>query len=318
MTIFKLHVLGQAGKLPMRKIGLLVMAGLFTASFSVIAPIATSNEAFAQDTNALRDDRRSTTRSHRANNATYDSVEGFRAKTRSVTPYIVGGGPAPDRAYPWQVGLVFEGKSPSVGTECGGSLIEKNWVLTARHCFDGRSSSSKITIYEGSNSLIGNGQQIEVEEPIMHPDLDVALLKLKKPASDNSTPVKRVRKDEESSLANPGVLATVTGWGATRERGNGALTLQEVDVVIVSNGECNSPRSYNGRVQSTEMCAGFREGGKDSCQGDSGGPLVVPDKRGGFSLAGVVSWGEGCARPFMYGVYVRTSAINRWIDGKIN
>ena len=94
----------------------------------------------------------------------------------------------------------------------------------------------------------------------------------------------------------------VTGWGTTSEDGDSSKTLQEVRIPYVKNDVCMK----NVEITDNMVCAGLKEGGKDSCQGDSGGPMVYRS-HGSWTLAGVVSWGEGCARAGKFGVYAKVA-----------
>lgn len=109
-----------------------------------------------------------------------------------------------------------------------------------------------------------------------------------------------------------GACAAVSRWGTTKSGGESPDRLQAVDVPIVSEEECQ--RAYAGEITAGMICAGSPEGGKDSCQGDSGGPLVVRGlSERHWQLAGVVSWGHGCAEPGKYGVCARVSRYLGWI-----
>ena len=104
----------------------------------------------------------------------------------------------------------------------------------------------------------------------------------------------------------------MAGWGVTLE---GSLvlssSLQEVSLPLVSLGKCRE--ALGEAVTDTMLCAGGVRG-QDACQGDSGGPLMGahPDTDRVY-LAGVVSWGVGCAREDLPGVYTRVTSYTAWI-----
>jgi len=62
-------------------------------------------------------------------------------------------------------------------------------------------------------------------------------------------------------------------------------------------------------------------GGKDTCQGDSGGPLYYSDtinSTSKFVVAGITSYGFGCAVAGYPGIYTRVSYYIDWINNQTN
>jgi trypsin len=228
---------------------------------------------------------------------------------------IVGGTEAPAHSLPYQVSI--QGLNGS--HFCGGSIIGEDVVLTAAHCVEGMAANPSIQVHVGAHNVSQSvGERIRVANVYSHKEYpglskDVAVLKLASKITDkNAKPVKLADQAFMATHLKPGVSMKVSGWGTLESGGSLPDKLMQVDVPYVTNAVCNMPESYNGQVQETELCGGFKQGGKDSCQGDSGGPLVIKQE-GEFVQVGVVSWGEGCAAPNKYGVYANVAALNTWI-----
>lgn len=236
---------------------------------------------------------------------------------------IVGGEDAQPGDWPWQVALEAHLKDGSFRLFCGGSLISPQWVLTAAHCaFDRagvRLPLEPLVVMHGSNDVSG-GVRRQVVKFVVHERYrpgghldDIALIKVDRPF--DTVPSQLVKLETlrlERAFGQPGDCAVVTGWGYTETSGgNTTRWLRQVDVPIVENAVCN--QSYFGDIHESQVCAGYKQGTKDSCNGDSGGPLVAPGGPTGWTQIGVVSYGRGCAQPNAYGVYTRVSAYLNWI-----
>ncbi|MDD2805544.1 MAG: serine protease [Elusimicrobiales bacterium] len=231
--------------------------------------------------------------------------EGVNPFDRFGAEKIVGGVQATKGEFPFLVSL-----RSSYGSHfCGGSLIKKNWVLTAAHCVEGGYLKG-VTIGLHNQSDTAGVEKFTVLEIVKNPgwntntmDNDYALVKL---SGDSKFAPIALNTQEISSKVD----FVTAGWGTTSEGGGVSKILMKVTVPFVDKATCSA--AYDG-ITDSMLCAGYPEGGKDSCQGDSGGPLIV-GTGSSMKLAGVVSWGEGCARPNKYGVYSKVNLALDWIN----
>uniref|UniRef100_A0A672JTB7 Suppressor of tumorigenicity 14 protein homolog n=1 Tax=Sinocyclocheilus grahami TaxID=75366 RepID=A0A672JTB7_SINGR len=240
-----------------------------------------------------------------------------------VRPYkhnrIVGGQNSDVGEWPWQVSLHFQ----TSGHVCGASVISNKWLLSAAHCFiQPDSAYKKISnwlTYSGlrDQNIKDSVQKRTLKNIITHPnydsmtyDYDISLLELSDPLNFTNT-VHPICLPAPTHVFSAGSSCFVTGWGTLREGGSVAQILQKAEVKVINDTVCNMVTE--GQVTSRMMCSGYLTGGVDACQGDSGGPLVCRSDVGKWFQAGIVSWGEGCARRNKPGIYTRVTKLRDWI-----
>ncbi|XP_023020102.1 trypsin [Leptinotarsa decemlineata] len=230
---------------------------------------------------------------------------------------VIGGEEPPVGAAPWQIDLRQDGKHI-----CGGALIGARLVLSAAHCYN-----DDLTAVAGAHGPPGSSpheQLLKIEKFVPHPDFrklghyshDLAVLLVSSPGFKMNSLVAPACFSQESPPS--GTWCEVSGWGADdpNDLDSYSSVLKIAAVPIISLDKCRQDSIYGGRHQQildSMMCAGHLKGGIDACFGDSGGPLVC-DRGGRMELAGITSWGDGCAKKNKPGVYTRVSSFLPWIN----
>merc|ERR1711990_560328 len=246
------------------------------------------------------------------------------------TRRVIGGVETAAGVYPWIAALSYDGNLGG----CSATLISSKWAVTAAHCiFSGGPTSLVLGEHDLSSTNDAddtNRKEVSVTT-LVHPNYDesttnndIALLKL---AEAVNLSIYTPACLPASSADYVGQTAKVYGWGRTDPCGfTTSSKLLKADVTVVSDTECAAASglrqctenpttvSYSGKITSQMLCASAT--GKDACQGDSGGPLTVKASDQHY-LAGVVSWGYGCAADGLPGVYAEVAKLRSWVDATI-
>ncbi|CAG7731771.1 unnamed protein product [Allacma fusca] len=229
---------------------------------------------------------------------------------------IVGGRETIEHRYPFVVNLRINFFG-NIFHSCGASIVNEEWVVTAAHCVQNNLEGVLLEVVAGDHNLKlfeGTEQVRKITQVISHKDYnpnsaenDIALLRTHKAFVFRSE-VNNLEMAPPDFETSGDVMAI--GWGALFSGGKPSDTLQEVTVEVVDDLDCR--RSYGDSIKDSMLCAGDKNGGRDSCQGDSGGPLVkqINDT---IYLVGITSWGYGCAEPEYPGVYTEVSYFYDWI-----
>ena len=200
----------------------------------------------------------------------------------------------------------------SRGYFCGGSIISRNYILTAAHCIfihGYRVPTHMFTIIAGSNN-INRGLRFKVADIIIHPLYkkpgihDIALMQLAEPLtfSRDIRPIFLSRSDPPV-----GARVVISGYGAINNFKINAKELQWTYVYTLSTESCRSFIHFPILWHSV-ICLDH-EIGSGACFGDSGGPVTFKEE-----LIGVCSFGNNVCGSKVPDVYTRVLPYLDWIE----
>ncbi|XP_040579539.1 brachyurin [Lepeophtheirus salmonis] len=238
---------------------------------------------------------------------------------------IINGIEASPNQFPWAVFIKIH-IGHQIGT-CTGSVISKNFILTAAHCLKG---VSKAEIYAGTHDYSLESEphrQYRVSENLhVHPNYvntlftyqnDIGLIELDEELEFNDfvrPACLPTLADVDTNLV--GENTTISGWGRIRGEPNPLIVPQlmyATDVPVMSNDVCRM--SYGSIINEKIICLNGYSVQKFTCNGDSGGPLNHEVSEGKYTQIGVTNFGADttCVSRKPVG-FARVSSFLEWIE----
>src|ERR687898_641358 len=209
------------------------------------------------------------------------------ASVSPKSPMIVGGTAVPNGKYAFMAALLDKSRPGDAFDElfCGGTLLDKDSVLTAVHCLV-NPKPDKLQVVIGRTTLNQNrGQLRSVSHRFIHPryngngyGYDAAILKLSRPVK-SIKPIK-LATAKQNNLEKPGHILTTAGWGVVKQRPGPfdirTFRMHEVSVPVVSDSRAKRAYKSQGLKYLPSLQVAVGKKGNGPCFGDSGGGLCGP------------------------------------------
>uniref|UniRef100_A0A182LSA6 Peptidase S1 domain-containing protein n=1 Tax=Anopheles culicifacies TaxID=139723 RepID=A0A182LSA6_9DIPT len=245
---------------------------------------------------------------------------------------IFGGTDSLPGMWPWHVALFHRESTTRTSYKCGGTIINRDTILTAFHCVVENHrliAANRLIVRAGLFDLDVGGSTVQehrVFDIISPPGAsvrtfndDIAILKLQTQFTydDYVQPV-CVRSVPQDISELVGTYGTVVGWGWTEMNGTSA-TLRQANIPVASAEDClASDRNLFSQVLTTKVyCAGSRNG-TSSCNGDSGGGMFF--RNGGYwflrgltSFSSVAEGSPGICNSYGYVGYTDVAKYLTWL-----
>ncbi|TRY70795.1 hypothetical protein TCAL_05922 [Tigriopus californicus] len=263
------------------------------------------------------------------------------------TDYITGGKIAKVGEFPFMALLGLQQRNGKIIYGCGGTLINRRYVLTAAHCQSNKIPIRQVVLGETDTSkdrdcfdcplvqrFTIRSSDVQVHEDytpegVFGQGNDIALIRLPSLA--------KTVYDSFDIKVGPACLPwkqeavgdlRVIGWG--RYSNNLGIIRKNLDRFSVNSNNllyaelenipysrCRSFKEFERVHPTRHICAAGRNGG-DSCNGDSGGPLIAHDRsRDVMYIKGIVSYGANACGKGTPGVYLNVREYLPWILSRL-